>query len=91
MVVWQLWHWNVSKSARSARDLLACMAMPQIGQGRTGRGRSGGAGEAVIILVSLAMPGAGNLIQVKDNRRRRFSARDGSRTDLGQCGGSFAP
>jgi len=36
--VWQVMHWNVSKSAKSSRDLLACMAMPQTGQWRM-RGR----------------------------------------------------
>jgi hypothetical protein len=35
ITVWQLRHSKVSKSARSSRDLLACMAMPQTGQWRT--------------------------------------------------------
>src|ERR1035438_2031681 len=38
ITVWQTRHSKVSKSARSSRDLLACMAMPQTGQWRT-RGR----------------------------------------------------
>jgi hypothetical protein len=37
IVVWQVRHRKVSKSARSSRDLLACMATPQSGQGRTKR------------------------------------------------------
>jgi hypothetical protein len=36
--VWQLRHWNMSKSALSALDLLASMATPQIGQCRKDRG-----------------------------------------------------
>jgi hypothetical protein len=36
MVVWQDRQRKMSKSAASARDLLACMAMPQIGQERIG-------------------------------------------------------
>jgi hypothetical protein len=32
--VWQVRHSNVSKSARSFRDLLLCMATPQTGQWR---------------------------------------------------------
>lgn len=36
MTVWQLRHSNLSKYARFSCDLLACMAMPQIGQCRIG-------------------------------------------------------
>ena len=36
MTVWQLRHSNLSKFARFSCDLLACMAMPQIGQWRIG-------------------------------------------------------
>lgn len=41
IVVWQLRHSKRSKWPRSSRDFAACMAMPQIGQWRSG-GRSGG-------------------------------------------------
>jgi hypothetical protein len=34
ITAWQLRHSNVSKSSRFSRDLLACMAIPQTGQGR---------------------------------------------------------
>src|SRR5665213_2929440 len=58
ITVWQLRHSKVSKSARSSRDLLACMAIPQTGQWRTrGRGlvvnflsvKQGGPAEANIL------------------------------------------
>src|SRR5664279_441437 len=99
ITVWQLRHWNVSKSAKSSRDLLACMAIPQTGQWRMrGRGlavncRSGRRGRDVKGSPNTTAP---ELIQINAVCSRcgaplsattPATAADFAQHDLGQCVG----
>jgi hypothetical protein len=70
ITVWQLRHSKVSKSARSSRDLLACMAMPQTGQWRT-RGRG------LVVNFSSVKQGGPAEANIPEYRR--------SEIDLDQC------
>jgi hypothetical protein len=70
----QLRHSNVSKCARSPRDLLACMAMPQTGQWRMlGRGGEVNfrSGNSEIDRITSPNTAALELIQINAGANRR--------------------